>query len=222
MQVYTRIQRAFPGGAGPAVVVVSARDVTRPQVTAGIAALKRAALASGRMHEPITVEASTSRRAARVMIPLDGKGTDAASNRALDTLRGQVDPRHARQGARRHRAHHGLDGRLAGLQRLHEGARAARVRVRARARVRAAARDLPLDRHPAQGDRAEPALGRRRLRRARARLPAGPPRVAAGVHLDRRRDRLAAAVPVRDPLRALDGLPRADPQPRPRVPRQPA
>ena len=92
MQVYARIQRVFPGGAGPAVVVVSARDVTRPQVTAGVAALKRAALASGRMHEPITVEASTSRRAARVMIPLDGKGTDAASNRALDTLRGQVIP----------------------------------------------------------------------------------------------------------------------------------
>jgi RND superfamily putative drug exporter len=92
MQVYARIQRVFPGGAGPAVVVVSARDVTQPQVTAGIAALKRAALASGRMHEPITVEASTSRRAARVMIPLDGKGTDAASNRALDTLRGQVLP----------------------------------------------------------------------------------------------------------------------------------
>jgi uncharacterized membrane protein YdfJ with MMPL/SSD domain len=92
MQVYTRIQRAFPGGAGPAVVVVKARDVTRPQVTDAIAALRRTALASGRMHEPITVEASTSRRAARVLIPLDGKGTDAASNRALDTLRGQVIP----------------------------------------------------------------------------------------------------------------------------------
>jgi RND superfamily putative drug exporter len=92
MQVYTRIQRVFPGGAGPAVVVVSARDVTSPPVTAGIAALKRAALASGRMHEPITVEASTSRRAARVLVPLDGQGTDAASNGALDTLRGQVIP----------------------------------------------------------------------------------------------------------------------------------
>jgi uncharacterized membrane protein YdfJ with MMPL/SSD domain len=92
MQVYNRIQRVFPGGAGPAVVVVSARDVTRPQVATGIAALKRAALATGRMREPIAVEASTSRRAARVMIPLDGQGTDAASNRALDTLRGQVIP----------------------------------------------------------------------------------------------------------------------------------
>jgi uncharacterized membrane protein YdfJ with MMPL/SSD domain len=92
MKVYERVQRTFPGGAGPAVVVVSAPDVTRPQVTAGIAALERAALATGRMHQPVSVEASASHRAARVLIPLAGKGTDAASNRALDTLRRDVIP----------------------------------------------------------------------------------------------------------------------------------
>ncbi len=92
MQVYDRIQRTFPGGPGPAVVLVSARDVTRPDVAAGIAALRRAALASGVMHEPISVEVSASRQAARVLIPLAGGGTDSASNRALDTLRGQVIP----------------------------------------------------------------------------------------------------------------------------------
>jgi uncharacterized membrane protein YdfJ with MMPL/SSD domain len=92
MKVYERIQKTFPGGGGPAVVVVSAPDVTRPQVAAGIAALKREALASGRMHQPISVEVSASRQAARVMIPLAGKGTDAVSNRALDTLRHQVIP----------------------------------------------------------------------------------------------------------------------------------
>jgi RND superfamily putative drug exporter len=92
MKVYTRIQKSFPGGAGPAVMVVSARDVTRPQVTAGLAAFKRAALATGQIHEPISVEVSKSRQAARVMVPLTGKGTDAASNRALATLRKQVVP----------------------------------------------------------------------------------------------------------------------------------
>ena len=97
MQVYARIQRVFPGGAGPAVVVVSARDVTRPQVTAGVAALKRAALASGRMHEPITVEASTSRRAARVMIPPGRKGhRRGLQPRARHAAR-PGDPSHARQ-----------------------------------------------------------------------------------------------------------------------------
>ena len=92
MKVYERVQKTFPGGGGPAVVVVSANDVTRPQVVAGIAALRRAALATGRMHEPISVEASRSRKAARVLVPLAGKGTDAASNRALDTLRREVIP----------------------------------------------------------------------------------------------------------------------------------
>jgi uncharacterized membrane protein YdfJ with MMPL/SSD domain len=92
MKVYARLQKAFPGGPMPAVTVVSARDVTQSQVQAGIAALQRAALASGRMQPPITVDVSTSRRAARVEIPLAGKGTDATSNRALDTLRDDVIP----------------------------------------------------------------------------------------------------------------------------------
>ena len=43
----------------------------------------------------------------------------------------------------------------------------------------------------------------------------GPRRVAARLHLERGRDQLAAAVPVRDPVRALDGLPRVHPLPRP-------
>ena len=91
-QVYNHIQAKFPGGAGPAVVVVSAPDVTDPQVTAGIASLKRAALATGVMHEPITMDVSASRQAARVMVPLAGNGTDSASDRALERLRGTVIP----------------------------------------------------------------------------------------------------------------------------------
>ena len=37
-----------------------------------------------------------------------------------------------------------------------------------------------------------------------------------GFHSQRRRQLLAADVPVRDPVRAVDGLPRADPEPGPR------
>jgi uncharacterized membrane protein YdfJ with MMPL/SSD domain len=91
-QVYNRIQERFPGGAGPAVVVISAPDVTKPQVTAGIAALKREALASGLMYQPIAVDVSASREAARVTVPLAGNGTDSASNNALERLRGTVIP----------------------------------------------------------------------------------------------------------------------------------
>ena len=74
------------------MVVISAPDVTKPQVTAGIAALKHSALATGVMHEPMTVDVSASHQAARVTIGLAGKGTDSTSNRALDQLRRQVIP----------------------------------------------------------------------------------------------------------------------------------
>jgi RND superfamily putative drug exporter len=92
MEVYDRAQEAFPGGPLPAVVAVSAADVTTPQVTAGIEALKRAAAADSLMDEAIGVDVSESRRAARVLIPLAGKGTDDTSNRALERLRETVIP----------------------------------------------------------------------------------------------------------------------------------
>ena len=92
VKVYNRIQKAFPGGAGPAVVVVSARDVTTPQVSAGIAALKRGALATGQLFDPVTTTISASHQAESVEIPIGGKGTDAISNRALETLRNTVIP----------------------------------------------------------------------------------------------------------------------------------
>ena len=81
------------------------------------------------------------------------------------------------------------DRRLEGLQRHDEVAPADRVRVRARARVRPAARDVPVDRDPDQGDRAQPAVGRRRLRHPHARLPGRARREPARLPLDRRRSR---------------------------------
>jgi RND superfamily putative drug exporter len=92
MEVFDRLEKAFPGGPLPAIVVVSAPDVTAPQVRAGVEALTKAALATGEMSEPVGVDVSASRRAARVRIALAGKGTDAESNHALDLLRGSVIP----------------------------------------------------------------------------------------------------------------------------------
>jgi RND superfamily putative drug exporter len=92
MQAYQRVQQSFPGGAEPETVVISASNVATPAITAGIAALERAALATGQMHEPILVDTSASHRAARVSIPLVGTGTDAASLRALALLRDRVIP----------------------------------------------------------------------------------------------------------------------------------
>jgi uncharacterized membrane protein YdfJ with MMPL/SSD domain len=92
MKVYDRIQTAFPGGPIPAIVAVQADDVTKPEVQAGIQAMGEQALATGQMSEPITTDRSPDKSVEVVMIPMDGNGTDDASNVALATLRDDVIP----------------------------------------------------------------------------------------------------------------------------------
>ena len=92
MKVYDRTVKAFPGEPLPAVVVVSAPNVTAPPVKAGIGALERAALATGKIGKPVIVDISGSRKAARIRLPLAGTTTDAASNHALALLRDGVIP----------------------------------------------------------------------------------------------------------------------------------
>jgi uncharacterized membrane protein YdfJ with MMPL/SSD domain len=92
MKIYDRTVKAFPGEPLPAIVVVSAPDVTAPPVAGGIAALERAALATGELDKPVSVDISPSRTAARVRISLAGTTTDSASNHALATLRNKVIP----------------------------------------------------------------------------------------------------------------------------------
>ena len=76
---------------------------------------------------------------------------------------------------------------------------------------------VPLHRRPGDGDRDEPARRRRRLRPARARVREGRRerdlRLPAGGH----HRGLGAALPLRRPLRALDGLPGVPAQPHPRA-----
>ena len=218
MKVYDRAQKAFPGGPLPAEVVVQAPDVTAPQVTAGLAALSRRAAGHGPDGQELRAKVSRSHRVVVVDIPLDGNGTDDVSNRALDTLRGDVIPKTIGKvpGVTVQ-----VSGMTAGSRDFNDAMKSHAPLVFAfvlEPRVPAAPAHVPLDRDPAHRDRPQPALGRSGLRRARPGLPERQPRVAAELPLDRRGDVLAAAVPVRDPLRALDGLPRADPQPRARVP----
>ena len=92
MKIYDRTVKAFPGEPLPAIVVVSAPNVTTPAVTHGIEALKRAALATGEIGKPVNVDISASHKAARVRMSLAGTSTDAASNRALAVLRNGVIP----------------------------------------------------------------------------------------------------------------------------------
>jgi RND superfamily putative drug exporter len=92
IKTYNRIRQAFGGNPVPGQVVVSAKNVDSARVTAAIAKLKREAIASGRMHEPITVAANGERTLARIDIPLAGDGTNAASESALRTLRDSIVP----------------------------------------------------------------------------------------------------------------------------------
>jgi putative drug exporter of the RND superfamily len=92
MKTYDRVQAAFPGGAIPAVVVVSAPDVTAPAVTSSIDELRRRATASGRMFEPVTVRINPHKTVAAIDIPVAGDGTNARSRAAIDLLRKTLVP----------------------------------------------------------------------------------------------------------------------------------
>jgi RND superfamily putative drug exporter len=61
-------------------------------VTEGIAAMTKAALASGQMAEPISVHMNDAHTVALVDVPLAGNGENAAAAHALTTLRDEVIP----------------------------------------------------------------------------------------------------------------------------------
>ena len=92
VRTYDQIQRAFPGAQTPAKVVIAADDVTTPQVQGAIADLKRRALASGEMFEPVSTQINPARTIETVSLSLQGDGSDSASVAALHTLRDRVIP----------------------------------------------------------------------------------------------------------------------------------
>ena len=215
IQTYDRIQAAFPGNQIPAEVVIEQGDASNVELTIAVHNLREAVEASDRFEPPVTVDFSADHIVAVMDVPIVGDGTNDASYAALAELRDEiipatVDPSGAEANVT------GLHRRLERLQRTHGDSSADRVRVRSRLRLPPAARDVPLDRDPDQGDPAQPALGRRGLWDRGLHLPGGPLRVAARLRVDRRDHLVAAVVPVRAPVRALDGLPRVHPQPGPR------
>lgn len=93
MQTYDRIQASFPGQQIEAELAVKgAGPLTTPGARAAIDRFRRAALASGVIHEPVSVELSRSGDVARIGLPIDGDGTNAASHRSLDVIRGELAP----------------------------------------------------------------------------------------------------------------------------------
>jgi len=92
IQTLDRIDAAFPGGSAPAMTVIKAKDVTAPEIRAAIEQLHDTAIATGRLSEPSSVDISPDKTVAVVSLAVEGKGTDADSNRSLEILRDDVVP----------------------------------------------------------------------------------------------------------------------------------
>jgi putative drug exporter of the RND superfamily len=92
LRTLERIQTAFPGGPEPAQIVIAGHALDRPELSRAIGELRRRAVATGQLREPISVTLNQDNTLAVVQVPLAGNGTDAASERALARLRNDVIP----------------------------------------------------------------------------------------------------------------------------------
>jgi RND superfamily putative drug exporter len=92
MKVYDEMQKSFPGGGIPALVMVKVDDTSAAGVRTAIAKLRHDAVATGQFHEPTSVTVNPEGTIALVSLPTAGSGTDTASTRALETLRDEVVP----------------------------------------------------------------------------------------------------------------------------------
>ena len=92
VKTYNKLQKAFPGQANSAQVVVESDDVRRTAVTKAIADLKRTAIATGQFSTPTNIDVNPQGTIAVVSLAMQGKGTDARSVAALETLRKHVVP----------------------------------------------------------------------------------------------------------------------------------
>ncbi len=92
VKTYNKVQKAFPGGPIPAVVVVSAADVTSPEVTGAVSDLRKQAAANPLFKQPVTTDINPDRTVKEVDIPLAGDGSDAKSSAALAQLRDHLVP----------------------------------------------------------------------------------------------------------------------------------
>ncbi|GIJ48570.1 membrane protein [Virgisporangium aliadipatigenens] len=87
------IQRTYPGAGEPAEVVIKADDVTAEPMTEALEKFRETALATGQLHEPISVQVNPDHTLAIVTVGLSGSGTDETSEKALLLLRDDVLPK---------------------------------------------------------------------------------------------------------------------------------
>ena len=208
-----KFTKAFEGGQEPAVVAIKAADTRAEPVQEAIATLKAKALASDQMSGPIDIETSRDSTVTTIDDPARRQGHRRRVGRRTRDAAERLRPADDRSGGRRRVRGRRRHRRRQGLERQDDDDGTARLRLRAPVRVHRHADLVPVDRDRSQVDRAQPAVGRSRLRRARGGLPVGLGREPVRLPVERRHHAVAADVPVRDPVRALDGLPRVHPQP---------
>jgi uncharacterized membrane protein YdfJ with MMPL/SSD domain len=92
VKTYNKVQKVFPGGPIPAVVAVSAANVTSTQVSGAIADLRKQAAANPLFKQPVTTNVNADRTVEEVDIPLAGNGSDSKSSAALAQLRDHLVP----------------------------------------------------------------------------------------------------------------------------------
>jgi uncharacterized membrane protein YdfJ with MMPL/SSD domain len=94
VQTFNRVREAFPQETSSLQVVVTADDVTAPEVTSGLAELERAAAQHSDLLPPggAETEVNPDETVATVNMEIAGDGTDEQSNQALDVLRDDVVP----------------------------------------------------------------------------------------------------------------------------------
>jgi uncharacterized membrane protein YdfJ with MMPL/SSD domain len=88
-----RLEAAFPGGAEPAQVAISAPDVDAPRMKNAVEALReRVAADSHDFGGPQIYRVAKDGRVAELQVPLAGDGTDSRSEDALRKLRDELIP----------------------------------------------------------------------------------------------------------------------------------
>ena len=83
VETLDRIQEAFVGTAQPAVIAVTTPSTDSAEFKNAYNAFRGKALATGQMHGPVQLDVNRSHTVARITISLAGNGVDKTSNAAL-------------------------------------------------------------------------------------------------------------------------------------------
>ncbi|MER5431472.1 MMPL family transporter [Streptomyces sp. NPDC002588] len=92
VQTYDRVNEAFPGGTGPATVVVKADDIGSSAVRGALQQFKEQAVSSGASHGPVEIKLHAAQNVAFVYVPLVGGSDQDKAGASLDKLRDEVRP----------------------------------------------------------------------------------------------------------------------------------